>query len=396
MTQGGDGRRWQGAVRSAAFAVALALGLMAGFPAAVAAATSDPARQALAAAHALRAAQLDLERAEGAADRVAALTAVIRALEDGLLALREGVRRAAIREVELRRRFEAEGARLSHLLAALMSIGGAEVPELLLHPAGPLATARAGMMLGEVAPALKAQAEALRAQVEELAVLRSLQESAASVLSEGLASVQEARTRLSEAIAMRRDLPRRFSADPAAMAALIASSETLEAFASGLTQIGPGGGEGPLVPGIERSRGTAPLPVAGRILRRFGEADAAGIRRPGLVIATPPRALVTTPWPATIRYRGPLLDYGNVMILEPASGYLLVLAGLDAVYGEIGEVLEAGAPVGLMGGEAPEAEALLSAAPGGGGDELSETLYMELRKDNEPVDPEPWFTASER
>jgi septal ring factor EnvC (AmiA/AmiB activator) len=124
--------------------------------------------------------------------------------------------------------------------------------------------------------------------------------------------------------------------------------------------------------------------------------DAAGIRRPGLVIATPPRALVTSPWPATIRYRGPLLDYGNVIILEPASGYLLVLAGLDEVYGEIGEVLEAGAPVGLMGGAAPAAEELLSQAPGGAGGELSETLYMELRKNNEPVDPEPWFPPDER
>ncbi len=49
---------------------------------------------------------------------------------------------------------------------------------------------------------------------------------------------------------------------------------------------------------------------------------------PALLIATRPAALVTAPWPATIRYRGPLLDYGNVMIVEPSSGYLLVLAGL--------------------------------------------------------------------
>jgi septal ring factor EnvC (AmiA/AmiB activator) len=373
-------------------AAAVLLGLALARP--LPAAPTDPAQLALRAAHALEQAQIALERAEGARDRVAALTRVIRAYEEGLMALREGLRRAAIREAELTRRFAAEGEKLSRLLGALMSIGGAEVPELLLHPAGPLATARAGMILGDVTPALKEQAEALRRELEELAILRELQARAADQLAQALAGVQEARARLSEAISNREELPRRFLADPQAVASLIASSETLAAFASGLAEIGGSAAEeGPVLPAFERMRGRTPLPVTGRILRRFGEADAAGIRRPGLVIATPPRALVTSPWPATIRYRGPLLDYGNVIILEPASGYLLVLAGLDEVYGEIGEVLEAGAPVGLMGGAAPAAEELLSQAPGGAGGELSETLYMELRKNNEPVDPEPWFTA---
>jgi septal ring factor EnvC (AmiA/AmiB activator) len=97
-------------------------------------------------------------------------------------------------------------------------------------------------------------------------------------------------------------------------------------------------------------KGRLPLPVLGTLLRRPDEADAAGVRRPGVTLATRPAALVTAPWPATIRYRGPLLDYGNVMILEPGDGYLLVLAGLGTVYGEVGEVVAAGAPLGLMGG----------------------------------------------
>jgi septal ring factor EnvC (AmiA/AmiB activator) len=110
-----------------------------------------------------------------------------------------------------------------------------------------------------------------------------------------------------------------------------------------------------------------------------------------MVIATEPRALVTTPWPATIRYRGPLLDYGNVMILEPGDGYLLVLAGLDQVYGVQGEVLPAGTPIGLMGGNAPDAQMFLNQATKGGGADRSETLYMELRQGDTPVDPGIWF-----
>ena len=111
------------------------------------------------------------------------------------------------------------------------------------------------------------------------------------------------------------------------------------------------------------------------------------------VIATPARALVTTPWSATIRYRGPLLDYGNVVVLEPGGGYLLVLAGLDTLYGAVGEVLPRGAPVGLMGGDTPDTQALLVEVREGSGGQLSETLYMELREGTAPVDPEPWFAA---
>ena len=101
--------------------------------------------------------------------------------------------------------------------------------------------------------------------------------------------------------------------------------------------------------------------------------------------------MVTTPAPATIRYRGPLLDYGNVIILEPEAGILLVIAGLDVVYGQTGEVLPGGSPVGLMGGPVAGSDELLTAGSNGSDAGRTETLYIEVRQDNEPVDPEAWF-----
>lgn len=108
-------------------------------------------------------------------------------------------------------------------------------------------------------------------------------------------------------------------------------------------------------------------------------------------MATRPRALVTTPAAATIRYRGPLLDYGNVIILEPEAGILIVLAGLELVYGDIGEVLPGGSPVGLMGGPVLDAGAILSQTGKENNADNSETLYIEFRENNTPVDPQTWF-----
>ncbi|KUF10705.1 peptidase M23 [Pseudoponticoccus marisrubri] len=349
----------------------------------------DAARDA---AEALEAASVLLDTADSARDRVAALTDTVRAFEDGLAAMREGLRDAAIRETELTRRLAAQEEEVAQLLGVLTALGNRAQPETLLHPQGPLGTARSGMLVAAVTPGLAAQAAALRADLEEVTALRQLQQNAARTLEEGLSGVQNARTALSQAIADRTDLPRRFTEDPVQTEILIAATETLQGFASGLSQIGEGAEADPLPP-IGDRKGLLPLPVRGVLIRGAGEADAAGVTRPGIVLATRPQALVTTPTAATIRYNGPLLDYGLVSILEPQAGLLFVLAGLEAVYGSAGEVLPAGSPVGLMGGADPQAGDVVSPSGEGGGAGRSETLYMEVRQGDQPVDPLDWFTT---
>ncbi len=352
--------------------------------------SADPSDAARAASAQIVAAAAALEAAEGARDRVKALTQTIKAYEAGLAAMRDGMRRVATREQQLSRQLAAQEAELSELLGILQIISNSPPPVLMLHPAGPLGSARSGMMMAEVTPALTAQAVALRTDLEEVTTLRLLQETAADTLANGLRGVQKARTELSQAVANRTDLPKRFTEDPVRTAILIASTETLDGFASGLSDIA----DGPIAElpaDISENRGVLDLPVQGVVLRRAGEADAAGIVRPGMVIATRPRALVSSPTTATLRYLGPLLDMGNVAILEPQPGLMFVLSGLGEVYGEIGQVLPAGAPVGLMGGDAPQIDAILSRRSDGTGTDRSETLYIEVRENEDAVDPDDWF-----
>lgn len=375
-------------------AFALAVGLGVAQPGAGDASSVADAAQAARAA--LENATAELIAAQGARDRVAALGATIRAHEDGLAAMRDSLRRAALREAALRRELDAKSARVAQLLGVLSALERTEGPLLLLHPAGPVGTVHSGMLLAEVTPALAAEAEILRAQLQELALIRALQDSAAQTLEDSLRAAQSARTALSQAIADRRDLPLAPSEDTAMLLALAEGAATLAAFADELAGMTlPGEGRAPPVDAsFAQQRGRLGLPVQGVVLRRPGEADAAGVRRPGLLLATRPRALVTAPVPATIRYRGPLLDYGNVMVLDPGEGYLLVLAGLDIVYGVVGEVVAGGAPLGLMGGSEAQAREFMSGLVDGAGSANSETLYVELRQGNNPVDPGEWFTLT--
>jgi septal ring factor EnvC (AmiA/AmiB activator) len=340
------------------------------------------------AAEALEAASILLDAAEDAQDRVAALTDTVRAFEDGLAAMREGLRGAAIRETELSRKLAGQEAEVARLLGALMAVGDRVAPQTLVHPEGPLGAARSGMLVASVTPGLAAKAAALRADLEEVTALRALQQNAANVLQEGLTGVQAARTALSQAIADRVDLPRRFADDPIRTAILISATETLQGFASGLAEISEEDGAPPM-PSILDLKGSLPLPVRGVVLHEAGDRDAAGVSRPGIVLATRPGALVTTPTAATIRYSGPLLDYGMVIILEPQAEVMFVLAGLDTVFGEAGQVLPAGSPVGLMGGGADNK---MSPSGEGAGAGRTETLYIEVREGDVPEDPLRWFT----
>ena len=360
--------------------------------AAAAAATAQPsvADQAARAAADLSAAIKGLKQAQSARDRVSALTETIRAYEGGLGALREALRQAELREATLVMQLNTSRDRVAQLLGALGQIEKDPTPMLLLHPSGPLGTVRSGMMLADVTPSLQAEVERLRREMSELHRLRDLQLSSAQTLLSGLQLAQDSRAALTRAIAERTELPRRFTEDPEELKTLVAGADTLEAFATGLAV-------GSTTDGTAFSTlmGRLPLPALGVLIRGPYEADASGVRRPGMALATHPAALVTTPAAATIRYRGPLLDYGNVMVLEPGGGYLLILAGLGTVYGEVGEVLAPGAPVGLMpGAEAGAASALDGTRQVDAGASGSETLYIEIRQGADPVDPTEWFAAT--
>lgn len=329
-----------------------------------------------------------LQEATGSKDRVTALTRTIKAYEDGLAALRAALRQAELRDDALTAEFQSKRDRIAQLLGVLARIDAEPGPLLLLHPAGPLGTVRSGMMLADVTPALQGEVEVLKGQLEELAQIRSLQQAAGQTLGKGLEAAQTARSALSQAMSDRTKLPKRFTEEPEVLKGLLQSADTLEAFASGLVL------DDQAVTQFGEAKGILELPVRGTLLLRPNETDARGVTRPGLTLATRAAALVTSPWPATIRYRGPLLDYGNVMILEPGDGYLLILAGMGQVYGEVGEVVAQGAALGLMAGSETGIADLLAPATEGTGGRETETLYLEMRQGAAPVDPTDWFAAT--
>ena len=331
-----------------------------------------------------------LERSKSAKDRISALTDAILSFEESLSLARDSLRQISVLEARAQQKLSVEEEAYGELIGVLLSIDKSPIQAELLHPDGPMSTARGGMLIADLLPALEEKVQSLRSDLEAARYLSELQYQVTLDLQVGLVALQETRAALGRAIADRDDLPKRFVEDPAQTAILLAAADTLDIFADGLSLIAKNEVEGSL-PDITTRKGTLPMPVQGKVIRYFNEADAAGIKRPGIVVATSDNALVRTPTAATIRYRGPLLDYGLVSILEPQKDILYILAGLSTVYGDIGEVLPAGSPVGLMGmSEIFDEKNLIETLNESAG-LRGETIYIEVRVNKAPENPLTWF-----
>ncbi|SOH95194.1 Septal ring factor EnvC, activator of murein hydrolases AmiA and AmiB [Monaibacterium marinum] len=341
-----------------------------------------------------RAARLIGDAAEGLASaprgerRLSVLAQVVQGYELGLAARREADRDLALRASVMGAEMARERDRLARLLGGLHRVSRAPAPLLMLHPSGPEGAARAAQMMAAIVPQLQAEADALRAMMIELDIIAAEQSRAEGVMRDGLSGVQQARMALKTALDERTVPP---NPDPALVQRLRADSQNLQAFARVLARQSLTG-ETRAAETFEQARGTLTPPVPGSILRTYGARDADGTVRPGIVLSVQDGIhQVTAPWTATLRYTGPFLEYGQIAVLEPAEGWLMILAGLGEVQRQAGEVVLAGEPIGTLTqsgsgvagfGVEPQAE---------NGPNQQQVIYIELRHDGVPVDPTLWF-----
>ncbi|MXQ08590.1 peptidoglycan DD-metalloendopeptidase family protein [Alphaproteobacteria bacterium GH1-50] len=349
-------------------------------------AEDDAASIARRASDLLSQAALALSEAEGSGAEIRALTETVRAYELGLTALRQGLRQAAAEERQVRERLAPRTRALSDLTVVLYTQARLGTARTLAHPGGALDRLRAAGAASAMVPAVGEEVDAMSADLASIDALAQLQRAALRQLEDGAEGIREARTALANAIAERDDRPEPLATDTAAMEALINSTETLSAFADTLV----GGGEA----SGNDSGSLWELPVRGQVRRGYKEPDAAGVTRPGWVVETPPLALVTAPALSTIRFEGTLPGQGHVVILEPAPGKTMILAGLGEVFVARGDIVSAGDPIGLMPGTEADANQNLIEDPLAGGQRGTETLYIETRRAQAPMDPADRFRRS--
>lgn len=139
------------------------------------------------------------------------------------------------------------------------------------------------------------------------------------------------------------------------------------------------------------SDGVITPPSTGILVQTYGQDTGFGATSKGIVVETRPLATVLAPYDGKAVFAGPFRDLGQVLIIEHDGGYHTVLAGFAKIDVGIGDWVLAGEPVGMM----PQHNESATDITGGietGGDSRPR-LYMELRRDGQPVNPLRWITA---
>ena len=76
------------------------------------------------------------------------------------------------------------------------------------------------------------------------------------------------------------------------------------------------------------------------------------------------------------------------MILNAGEGYYLILSGMERIQVSVGQFVLAGEPVAVMGsGGARTASGVAIGAE-------QPVLYIEFRKNDTAIDPQPWWAKS--
>jgi septal ring factor EnvC (AmiA/AmiB activator) len=169
---------------------------------------------------------------------------------------------------------------------------------------------------------------------------------------------------------------------------------------SGVVELAPGaslvpGSPGRIKPAIpfQLAKGKLPVPAQGRRVLSFGEKTQYGGQSKGLVRETRHNAQVTSPCDGWIVYAGEFRSYGQLLIINAGGGYHVLVAGLSQIDVQPGQFVLAAEPVGTMSGAPRTAQITTQVSAQDGAPSNSPVLYVEFRKDGQPIDPDPWWVA---
>jgi septal ring factor EnvC (AmiA/AmiB activator) len=376
-----------------------------------------------------KAAQLDKEIADlqaaaiKAAHEVQETESQVTELEDTLAALSD-------EEKEKSAALETERARLTQAVLALQRLSTQPREALLFSSETPIDAARTARLLGIITPELDARARSLQSDLNELHEMRQQMAQERDQLAGAVTKLAKENDRLADLLRRKgqaqkstlaesasaqakleklagqaknlQDLIDRLNkakAETGPVAAAEPSGQRLAAAASPGNAAAAGGAAQRMqqpagfrnFPDAGRIDARNPIfaPARGRILTHFGDPTDTGGASKGLVLETRAGAQIVAPFDGRIAFEGPFRSYGQILIIEHGGGYHTVLAGLDRVDAVVGQWLLAGEPVGSM---APVG------APQGSGDVSPAgrpKLYLELRRNGQPIDPVPWFGTAE-
>ena len=355
-------------------------------------------------------------------------------------------------ELALKASLDARRDVMVQVLAALQRLGAKPPPAVLVKPDDVLDAVRASIMLGGVLPGLRAEAQQLADDLKALIDNRSAQADERDALVREKLSIVADRERLAALVSSRqgqidaseqqlredrqkittlakqaqslKDLIGRMESDIAGAARAAEAAKKVPLPSGQIASVSSfasanAGDPARLSPKFAFAdlKGALKLPAAGPIVKTFGVPDGYGGTEKGLTLAPPAGAIISAPNDGWVAFSGVYRSYGQVLILNAGSGYHMVLIGIDHALVDVGQFVLAGEPIAVMaaardnapGPDAPKSDLRKDDPPknvvlrsDGSSTDVAKSdlplrgrsLYIELRKDGQPIDSAPWWAQT--
>lgn len=346
----------------------------------------------------------------------------VKLAEIEVAAMEERLDNLIVAELEVRGRLDGADANIANVLAALERISRHPPPALIVDPSDALGSARSAILISAILPQLRQKADTVMADLNELSRIKADALREEEQLKANFTILEEEQLRIATLILARKQGVEIATAELAAeerqaeeLAAKATSLKDLvgvlakrvnamaeAARASEAAQAGLSPGalspdtikialantarKEPAIP-FAAAHGYLTRPTSGVSVVDFGAGDGFGGIAQGMSVVTRPSAQVVAPADGWVMYKGPYLNYGQIVIINPGQDYMILLAGLDAVSVNIGQFVLMGEPLGTMGSRTSGHTLATSAGVS------RPTLYIELRKNNEPLDPTGWWAS---
>jgi murein hydrolase activator len=373
--------------------------------------------------------QADLDKLATERDRINA-----RLVETGKLIQQHEVQLGSIesklgeldnQERQLRGSLAQRHGAISALLAALQRMGRNPPPVMITRREDALTMVRSAMLLSSAFPELRVQAEGLAKELNDLsqvikrgrserdkltaektrhdqarvrlAALQDEKRRSSTQQQAELSSVRQEVARIAKNVEEMTDFLKRLDNEvtgrvPSPPAGKEAAGETGDGKAAAV--MAPSGERvamatpGRIRPNIpfDQSKGTLQLPTQGKRILSFGQKTPFGTQSKGIGLQTRYGGAVVSPCDGLVVYAGEFRTYGQLLIISPGGGYHVLLAGLSQIDVQVGQSVLMGEPVGVMS-SAVKAQTAQDSGP---------VLTVEFRKDQRPIDPDPWWSDGSR
>ncbi len=375
-----------------------------------------------------RIAELKAEIAAMEGDRTQQSAALIAAAQRVKLAeieisdVEDRISELIVAELDVRGRLDGADAEVANVLAALERISLNPPPALIVDPSDALGSARGAMLIASIVPQLRERADAVAKDMKALTDIKRAALEEEATLKANHDVLEEEQLRIATLIAARKQgitqVSASLEAEEAEAMALAERAGTLRELIGALSAraaagatAAPATAQDPDLPTLSPdairlafadpartmpgvpfplARGYLALPVNGDVAVDFGANDGMGGISQGQSMITRAQAQVVSPADGWVLYKGPYLNYGQIIILNTGGGYTALLAGLEAISVDVGQFVLMGEPLGTMGSRTIGRTVTTNA-----GADLP-TLYIEMRQNNEPFNPAGWWAQNEQ